>query len=243
MNSDLEVLSKWISDVRLRLQLRKTKSLLISRKKLPPPANVLIDGEEVEQVSSYKLLGVWISDDLSWSHHIGAVCMRTKHLLGCLYRSFRLASSDCLNTIYRAVIRPMLEYSASAWSPSHSVHRVRLERVQSFAAKIVSKSWRTSPSALKARLHWPPLHSTRLYQQLCVCNTIIKGNSLIPSSAFHPHPRPYTVHSNSMLLFQMRVRSHQHGSSFFHSMVRHWNSLPDNIVSWDRVRMEEEEKC
>ncbi len=230
-NEDLDRLRVWIEGAGFRLQQKKTKFMLITRKRKPPSPRVLLGEVEVERVKSHKLLGVVISEDLSWSLHISQVCLKSKRLLGCLYRTFHLASTTCLTLLYKAVVRPVMEYASCVWSPSHAVHQVRLERVQSFAAKVVTKCWTASPTVLKDSLQWPPLQERRLFQQLCVCNRILRGDSLISSSVFEPHPRPSRVHGNSKPLFKQRVRSVQHGSSFFHNIVQDWNGLPERVVS------------
>ena len=119
--------------------------MIISRKRCPLDPEIVIGGNKVERVQSYKLLGVTITEDLSWSLHISKVCVRGKSLLGCLYRGFHLAGTMCLAKIYKAVIRPILEYAACVWSPHHRIHQDRLERVQSFAAKVVPPSTGLNP--------------------------------------------------------------------------------------------------
>lgn len=230
-NEDLGVLHSWIEDAGFRLQLKKTRCMLISRKRNPPTPRMFMGGKEIERVTSFKLLGVIVTDDLNWSSHISQVCVRSKRLLGCLYRTFNLASTSCLGFIYKAVVRPVLEYASCVWNPPHAVHREKLERVQSFGAKVVTKRWSESSTALRSYLHWPVLQARRDFQQLCVCNRILSGNSLIPSSVFQPHPRPSRVHSNTKPLFRQRVRTAQHSSSFFHRIIPIWNCLPDRVVS------------
>ena len=125
-----------------------TKFMLNSRKKHKPRAKGINGGKEAEQVSSCKLLGVTILEDLSWSTHISATCLRSKHILGCMYRTFRLASTSCLDYLYRAVVRPVLEYALAVWSPSQALHQAHLERVQSFAAKVATKCWSVTSTLL-----------------------------------------------------------------------------------------------
>jgi hypothetical protein len=41
---------------------------LITRKKhLIPPVNLILDGKALEMVNAYRYLGVWITNDLSWT--------------------------------------------------------------------------------------------------------------------------------------------------------------------------------
>ena len=56
----------------------KTKEMIVDyRKNMTEHAPVLIDGDAVEQVESFKFLGVHITNKLTWSKHIKTVVKRT----------------------------------------------------------------------------------------------------------------------------------------------------------------------
>ena len=88
--SDLNIISDEIEAKDLRLNTKKTKLLVISRRQKPPALTLSIKEEVVEQVPSFKYLGITISQNLSWSLHIGNMCCKARRLLGYLYRCFRL---------------------------------------------------------------------------------------------------------------------------------------------------------
>ena len=45
---------------------------------------IFVDGNPVETVSSFKLLGVWIPKDLSWNTHVDMVFKKSKFSLICI---------------------------------------------------------------------------------------------------------------------------------------------------------------
>ena len=94
--SDINLLVDWIESKDLRLNMKKTKFMLISRKREQQDINLTINGSPIQQVSSFTYLGVTLSQDLSWGLHIDKVCLKAKSLLGYLYRGFRLASPTCI---------------------------------------------------------------------------------------------------------------------------------------------------
>lgn len=105
------------------------------------------------------------------------------------------------------------------------------ERVQHFAAKILSKWWWESPSMLTHQLRWPPLPSRRELMRLSVCDRILRDESLTPSTVFVGHPRPSRTHHNSHPLFYPRLATSQHTHSYCISVSPIWNTLPDAIIS------------
>ena len=61
-------------DNNLSLNVNKTKELIVDyRKRRAEQAPINIDGAVVEQVKSFKFLGVHITNKLSWSKHAKAV--------------------------------------------------------------------------------------------------------------------------------------------------------------------------
>ena len=57
---DLASINTWINQNGFTLNNSKTKAMLISRKRNPPTFTIEMNGQEIEQVSSFKLLGITI---------------------------------------------------------------------------------------------------------------------------------------------------------------------------------------
>ncbi len=205
--------------------------MLVTRCTKPPNRAISIEGHAIEQVSCFKLLGVTITQDLSWSHHIRDVCSRSRKLCGFLYRNFSLAGPHCLNHLYKALVLPILDYSSSIWDPHQKCHVTLLERAQNFAARLVSNDWTGSPTASKARLGWQALTQRRLAQKICLCRRIISGSSLLPADTFKPHPRPCSNHKNSSPLYRPFVRTTHHRHHFTVDVVDKWNNIPQEVAS------------
>ena len=204
--------------------------MVISQKRHPPTPSIVISGHQVEQVSSFKLLGVTISNDLSWRQHILCLVSKTKRLLGSLYRVFGNCNRSCLSTLYKSVILPHLDYCSSVWDPYHKVHIQALECVQTFTARLVTRNWSGNGESLRSLLSWPKLATRRQFQKICLCRRIVTGGSLIPTCFFEPHPRPTSSQCNSLPLHRPYVRT-LHKNSFKLSVVDVWNGVSEDIVS------------
>ena len=228
----MQPINSWLGGKSLSLNnLDKVKAMVITRKKNRPAPNISLQGHCIEQVSSFKLLGVTVSDDLSWRDHILSVCARSKKLLGFIYRDFGVASKSCLNQLYKSLVLPVLDYSSAVWDPPHKIHQEALEGVQSFAARIVSHRWNVDSDQLKLSLLWPSLSTRRLVQKLCVCHSIVSGSSLIPANTFTTQSNRVRCLRDSNVLFKPYVRTLHHRSSFFIDTISKWNSMPLNIRS------------
>ena len=71
---EIRDLAVWCQDNNLSLNLSKTKELIVDyRKSRTEQAPINIDGAVMEQVESFKFLGVHITNKLSWAKHTKAV--------------------------------------------------------------------------------------------------------------------------------------------------------------------------
>ena len=67
----------WCKDNSLSLRVIKTKEMIVDyRKRRTEHMPILIDMAVVEQVESFKFLGVHITNKLTWSHHTKTVVKR-----------------------------------------------------------------------------------------------------------------------------------------------------------------------
>jgi hypothetical protein len=70
-------LAVWCQDNNLSLNIIKTNEVIVDyRKRRTKHAPILIDGTVVEQVESFKILGVHITNKLEWSKHTKTVVKR-----------------------------------------------------------------------------------------------------------------------------------------------------------------------
>ena len=98
---------------RVKLNSEKCKDLRISFVKNEQFAPIVVDGKELERVTSAKLLGLTVSSNLTWNEHISDVIKKASkrlYLLVHLKRA-RVPRQD-MSTFYTACIRSVLTYAA-----------------------------------------------------------------------------------------------------------------------------------
>ena len=90
----------------LQLNISKKKQLFIDfLRTASPPHSVLINGAEVERVSSYKYLGFLLNDCLSWSDKVDAMIKKLNSMLCCIRRMAKFnARTDIINIFYNSTI-------------------------------------------------------------------------------------------------------------------------------------------
>ena len=159
----------WLLQNHLQLNAAKCKYMTISRKHSPPLNYQLsILNQRMEKVIEFNYLGVWLSDNMSWSTHIEKSSTRALKQVGLIYRKFyQYFSPECLQQLYLSFVRPVLEYAVPVWDPHCSDHVQTLERVQKFALKMCYKGWKDDYDSLLTRSGLQSLNERRKYLKLC----------------------------------------------------------------------------
>ena len=89
LQDDMNRVLEWPNENWMILNASKTKALLVTGKRLKSKLlnvefTVTTSGEEVEQVSSQKLLGVRIDKELNYNEHIDNLCRKVSQSIGVL---------------------------------------------------------------------------------------------------------------------------------------------------------------
>ena len=132
-------LAVWCQDNNLSLNVIKTKEMIVDyRKRKTEHAPILIDGAEVEQVESFKFLGVHITNKLTWSKHTKTVAKRAQQKLFPLRRLKRFGMGpQIFKRFYSYILESILTGRITAWYGNCAASdRKALERVVCMAQYI-----------------------------------------------------------------------------------------------------------
>ena len=106
---------------------------------------------------------------LKWQAQVEGTILKASRVLNLLRRTMKDCSMDVKKKAYTALVCPLLEYAAPAWSPHLHRDIDMLEKVQKRAARwVCGTSWDTqhqrwfhSYSDLCHKLKWISLHNRR----------------------------------------------------------------------------------
>lgn len=148
MQLAINEVDSWAKSYSMAANVKKTKDMVIScRKEAVNPPPLTLNGERVERVRKFKLLGVIVSDDLSWGPHIDYILSKVRPRLHYLRLSKRAGlPADVLLDIYKAFIRPVLEYGSPVWGGLPRGLAEELEKVQRSCCRIISIPYEQLPT-------------------------------------------------------------------------------------------------
>ena len=139
---------------------------------------------------------------------------------GILYRKcYKNANNATMLKLYLSCITPELEYAAIVWSPHQKGQIDTLESVQKLALRVCFRNWSTNYCTLLSTNNIPSL-SKRLFLRLSFLFNIVKGEYSLP------HNAPIEIRE----YHHFYAKSNAFYYSFFCDTLRHWNTLPHDII-------------
>ena len=130
----------WSTTNKMIPNVDKTKDMVISFHKQPIDISpICIEGIEIERVKSFKLLGIIVTDKITWNENTTYICSKASKRLYHL-KQLRRAGLDSVDLLafYESVIRSVLEYACPVWHTSLTVaDSSRIESIQRRAMKII----------------------------------------------------------------------------------------------------------
>ena len=121
IQESVDMVGIWTNQNDMRLNSEKCKEMIIDFSRnysLTSGIRSVTIGEQVlERVEHGKMLGVTISNNLTWSKHVDNIVSKAGKLVYMLYQLKRAGISQLdLVNMYVSVIRRVLEYACPVWS-------------------------------------------------------------------------------------------------------------------------------
>ena len=175
----------------------------------------------LEHVDEERDLGVIIDGPLTFNSHIDAKIAKANSFLGLIRRNFHYLDLDSTLRLYKAFVRPHLEYAQAVWSPKRSGAITRLENVQMRALNLVPELRGLPYQQQLVRAKLPTLAYRRFRGDMIeVFKHLHTYDKAVLAASFkrnQRHPdRLVQSHSNSEL--QRRL--------FYFRIQELWNALP-----------------
>ena len=130
----------WTEKNNMKLNAKKTKTMTINfTRSLPLYSDIIINNQTIDEIDSFKLLGIRIRSDLRWDDHIQHLIKINSlklHYLRLLKRA-KIPFKELLN-VYYTIIRSSLEYACPVWTSGLTNDQSSsLEQIQKRALKII----------------------------------------------------------------------------------------------------------
>ena len=225
LNKQLRVVEQWGELWQVNFAPEKTQAMVISRSPgaLHAVSGLLrFGGNSLPLQDCIKILGVSVDRSLRFDHHIAAVARQTSLRVSALRRMADTLNPQGILTLYKAQIRPCMEYGALSWMSSAATHMQRLDAVQRRALRLVATDEdQQQPATVTSLEH------RRDVSALVVCHkTQVQGISHLDPLKLLPHTVQRCtrgVANNDECVKVPRSRTSQHQRTYVSRTSRLWN--------------------
>ena len=134
------------------------------------------------------------------------------------------------------MVRPIVEYANTVWSPYTKRNISLLETVQRRAARFVFRdfSYSSSVTSMLQKLGWPTLEQRRRISKAIMLYKILNNLVAIPADKYTTPNNNYTRgHPQRLRTVSCRINVFLH--SFFPSTIVIWNNLPSSVIDSNNI--------
>jgi len=180
-------------------------------------------------------LGVHVDGDLKYRKQAAEAVSKASRVLAVIKHSFVLVDRTTLPLLYKALVRPHLEYGNSVWGPHNRADQQLVERVQRRATRAVP-DLRDTPYRDRLRaLDLPSLyHRRRRGDMITVFQLFHEGIDMDPAVFFQLAPAS-TTRGHPWKLLKPHAATRARRNSFGVRAINDWNQLPPRVVAAETV--------
>ena len=171
-----------------------------------------MDKDTLPENNSFKLLGLTFTGNMNWNSYIESIAKTAARKVGSLYRARKLLTPESILYLYKATIRPCMEYCCHIWAGASATSLSLLDRVQKRVANLVGPE-------LSSKLQ--PLSHRRNVASLCLFYKYVNGDcsdelqELVPPRRKHPRQTRQAVKSHPHTVEIPRCKRTFYSNSFF----------------------------
>ena len=232
LNTDLFKLQKWLNYKKLKLNISKTKSMLITLKNDTFNDSIKVGEDIIESVSCLKYLGVMIDSRLNFNEHLDTIIKKISSKFGVIYRIRKSLSFFAKITLYQALIEPHFIYCSSVLFMSNQNKLQELQVLQNkFMRLLLGCDYMTRSNQMAIKLGWLKVknkinYNVNLFVHKIKCGYLPEylKEFMIPGNSIHN----YNTRGNSDIRIQSSRLTLSYNSVFSKGLTM-YNNLPNEI--------------
>ena len=228
----IDKVKQWCDEWLLPLNVSKCNVMSFTSKVNLDTSYCIINKDSrhiIQKVDSIKDLGILFDTRLNFKDHIQEKINKAYNMIGLLKRNFIHVDCYTFILLYKALVRPHLEYANSVWSPYKKCDIEQVEKIQRRATKLVISLRKFPYKERLLRLNLYTLKYRRLRGDMIEVFKLVNNvydNRVAPSLSYDM----YVTRGNKFKL-QNQSFNHNYRKFFFSArIVNMWNSLPNYVV-------------
>ena len=232
LQKSLDNLIEWSNE--WQMKFNETKCCVVHIGNNNVKKDYVMNGVNLIKSTAEKDLGVLVDENLSFNDHVNAVTKKANQIAGMILHNITNRDKYIMIPLFKALVRPILEYANVVWCPYLKYNKDKVEKVQRrFTKRIKGMKDLTYEDRLKA-LKLPSLEYRRLRGDLIeVFKTVHHINDpSTTSSLFKMYNNVCNItRGHDFKLGKCCPANKKHANFFTNRVINHWNNLPSNTVN------------
>jgi hypothetical protein len=101
----------------MKIDPGKSRTVSFTRVLVKGSLNYILVDQRILQASSCKYLGIILRSNLNWADLVNYRVQKAWKALLFIMRIFKKGNSNTKRSVYKSVVRPILEYGTACWDP------------------------------------------------------------------------------------------------------------------------------
>ena len=229
LQQDIDRLVTWSAKWQLPFNLSKCTVLHLG--KFNPRHVYNMNGHSIEEVSKEKDLGVMIDEQLKFHDQTSYVTSKANRTIGIIKKTFMNINTDTFLNLYKALIRPQLEYANVIWGPFYSVDQNKVENVQRAATRMIPSIRHLSYEQRLRILNLPSLKHRRLRGDMINVYRLLHNMFNLDQAQFFTIDASSRTRGHSFKLYKQQLFKDVRANVFSQRVINNWNKLPTEVVT------------
>ena len=235
LQNDLDRLVKWSEKWQMLFNFGKCKCLHTGHGNLN--VNYKMRDTVLGTTVKEKDLGVTISADMKVSEQCGIAASKGNQIVGLIRRNITYKGKKLIIPLYKAIVRPHLEYCIQAWRPYRKKDIDTLERIQRRATKMIPELRDLSYEERLKECGLTTLETRRLRGDQIEVFKILNGYENINRNMFFSLKKDSRTRGHEVKLVKDQCRLDIRKHSFAQRTINEWNKLSTDCVTASSVNM------
>ena len=235
LQNDLDRLVKWSEKWQMLFNFGKCKCLHTGHRNLN--VNYRMGDTVLSTTVKEKDLGVTISADMKVSEQCGIAASKGNQIFGLIRRNITYKGKKLIIPLYKAIVRPHLEYCVQAWRPYRKKDIDTLERIQRRATKMIPELRDLSYEERLKECGLTTLETRRLRGDQIEVFKILNGYENIDRNMFFSLKKDSRTRGHEVKLVKDQCRLDIRKHSFSQRTINEWNKLSTDCVTASSVNM------
>ena len=175
-------------------------------------------------------LGILIDNELKFHLHTAKVAKKCKSLLAIIKRSFTCLNKSMIIKLYKAMIRPVIEYGNCIWGPFYKGDIDMVEKLQRRATKLVPELKHIPYGDRLKKLNLPTLKHRRTRGDMITLYKMITGKIQTDKEFIQVERKKYQTRGHPLRLKKILSLKRERRNHLISRAVNKWNALPEMVV-------------